>query len=66
MLVFIAWLILAALSLPLALAALVLYPLVWIVALPLRLVGISVRGVLDLMTAIVTLPARLVRGRATE
>ena len=63
MLTFLLWLILAAFSLPLALLALVLWPLVWLLSLPLRLLGISVRGVFELLEAIVTLPARLVRGR---
>jgi hypothetical protein len=64
MLVFILWLILAVISLPLALLALVLWPLVWLLALPFRLIGISVRGVFDLVEAIITLPARLLRGPA--
>jgi len=46
---------------PLALAALVLYPLVWLLLLPFRVVGIAVGGVLELVGAIITLPARLVR-----
>jgi hypothetical protein len=51
---------------PLALLALVLYPLVWIVLLPFRVLGIAVGGVLDLFTALITLPARMLRfgGRA--
>jgi hypothetical protein len=57
------WLILAVISLPLALLALLLWPLVWLLSIPFRLVGISVRGVLDLVEAVVTLPARLLRGR---
>ena len=61
MLTFILWLILLVLCWPLALAALVLYPLVWLLLLPLRLLGIAVGGVLQLVWAIVTLPARLVR-----
>jgi hypothetical protein len=46
---------------PLALLALVLYPLVWLLLLPFRLVGIAVGGVLELVSAIIFLPARLVR-----
>jgi len=46
---------------PLALLALVLYPIVWILLLPFRLVGIAVGGVLELVGAIITLPARLIR-----
>ena len=55
------WLILFILCWPLALAALVLYPLVWVLLLPLRIVGIAVGGALSLVWAIVTLPARLLR-----
>ena len=46
---------------PLALAALVLYPLVWLLLLPFRVVGIAVGGVLELVSAIITLPARVLR-----
>ena len=53
------WLILFVLCWPLALLALVLYPLVWLLSLPFRLVGIAVGGVFDLLRAIITLPARL-------
>lgn len=49
---------------PLALAALVLYPIVWLLLLPFRIVGIAVEGVLQLVWAIVTLPARVLRGFA--
>lgn len=56
---FILWLILAVLSWPLALAALVAYPIVWLVLLPFRIVGISVSGVLDAVRAIVKLPSHL-------
>jgi hypothetical protein len=44
---------------PLALAALILYPIVWLISLPFRLVGITVKGVFDLIRAIILLPARL-------
>ena len=53
------WLLLAVISLPLAILALLLWPLVWLISLPLKLVGITLRGVFDLLTAVVTLPARL-------
>jgi hypothetical protein len=53
------WLILFVLCWPLALLALVLYPLVWLLLLPLRLVGIAVTGVFELLRALITLPARL-------
>ena len=56
---FFLWCILFVVCWPLALLALVLYPLVWILLLPFRLVGIAVRGVLELVWALVTLPARL-------
>lgn len=61
---FLLWLILLVLSWPLALLALVLYPFVWILLLPFRLLGIAVDGVLSFLRAILTLPARaLGRGR---
>jgi hypothetical protein len=59
---FLLWCILLFLCWPLALLALVLYPLVWILLLPFRLVGIAVDGVFDLLRAIITLPARIVSG----
>lgn len=55
------WLILAALSWPLALLALLIYPVVWLVLLPFRIVGISVNGVLDALRAVLGLPGRLLR-----
>ena len=58
---FLLWCILLVLCWPIALAALVLYPVVWLLLLPFRLVGIAVGGALSLVWAIVTLPARLVR-----
>jgi hypothetical protein len=62
MLLFVAWIVLAIFSLPLAILALVLYPVVWVISLPFRLVGISVSAVFDLIGAIIRLPARLLRG----
>ncbi len=59
---FLLWCILLILCWPLALLALVLYPLVWILLLPLRLVGIAVDGVFELLRAIITLPARIIGG----
>jgi len=59
MFAFMLWCILFVLCWPLALLALVLYPLVWLVLLPFRIVGIAVRGVLELVWAVVMLPARL-------
>jgi len=61
MIKFALWLILFVLCWPLALAALLLYPLVWVLLLPFRLVGIAVGGALSLVWAIVTLPGRLLR-----
>jgi hypothetical protein len=59
---FLLWLILLVLCWPLALLALVLYPVVWLLLLPFRLLGIAVGGVLALVKAVIFLPARLVRG----
>ena len=59
---FLLWLILLVVAWPLALAALVLYPIVWLLALPFRLVGMSVGALLDLLRAILRLPARVLRG----
>ena len=61
MLTFLIWLLLFIVCWPLALLALVVYPIVWVVLLPFRLVGIAVTGVFGLLTAIITLPARLLR-----
>jgi hypothetical protein len=58
---FLLFCILLVLCWPVALAALLLYPLVWLVLLPFRLVGIAVGGALQLVWALVTLPARLLR-----
>ncbi len=55
------WCILLVLCWPLALVALVLYPIIWLLLLPFRLLGIAVAGALQLVWAIVTLPARLLR-----
>lgn len=55
------WLILLFFCWPLALVALIAYPLVWLLLLPFRIVGIAVEGVLELVWALVTLPARLLR-----
>jgi hypothetical protein len=59
---FLLWLILLVIAVPLALLALILYPIVWLISIPFRLVGISVRGILDPITAIITFPAGVVRG----
>ena len=60
---FILWCILFVLCWPLALLALVLYPLVWLILLPFRIVGIAVSGVLEFMRALIMLPARALGGR---
>jgi hypothetical protein len=60
---FLLWCILLVICWPLALLALVIYPLVWLLLLPLRIVGIAVGGVLELIRAIIFLPARVLRGR---
>ena len=62
MLKFLLWLVLLFCCWPLALLALVLYPLVWILLLPFRLVGIAVDGVFELLRAVVLLPARVLGG----
>ena len=54
--------ILLVLCWPLALAAVVLYPLIWLVLLPFRLAGVAVGGVFELIGALVSLPARVLRG----
>jgi hypothetical protein len=59
---FFLWLILVILCWPLALLALVLYPFIWLLLLPFRVLGIAVHGVLGLVSAIFMLPARLLRG----
>jgi len=61
MLKFLLWCILFFLCWPLALAALVAYPIVWLLLLPFRIVGIAVGGALELVWAVITLPARVIR-----
>jgi hypothetical protein len=61
MILFLLWCILLVLCWPLALLALVLYPVVWLLLLPFRLVGIAVEGALALVWAIVTVPFRVMR-----
>ncbi len=60
MIKFLLWLLLLVVCWPLALLALVLYPLVWVLLLPFRLVGLAVEGVFNLLRALVTLPLRVV------
>ncbi|HKF41232.1 MAG TPA: hypothetical protein VKB21_09075 [Candidatus Acidoferrum sp.] len=59
---FLLWCILFVVCWPIALLALVLYPIVWLLLLPFRLVGIAVTGVFELLRAILFLPARVLRG----
>jgi len=59
MFVFLLWCLLFVLCWPLALLALIMYPVVWLLLLPFRLVGIAVHGALALVWAVVMLPARL-------
>ena len=59
---FLLWCILLILCWPLALLALILYPIVWVLMIPFRLVGIAVEGVLQFIRAIILLPARILRG----
>jgi hypothetical protein len=61
---FLLWLLLLVVCWPLALLALVLYPIVWLVLLPFRLIGISVEAVFALLKSILMLPARVLRGPA--
>jgi hypothetical protein len=66
MIKFLLWLILLVLCWPLALLALILYPFVWLLSLPFRLLGITVTAVFDLLKAVITLPARILgSGRRT-
>jgi len=58
---FLDWCVLFVLCWPLAILALVLYPIVWVILLPFRVVGIAVEGALELVWALITLPARLLR-----
>jgi len=61
---FLLWCLLLVLCWPLALLALVLYPLVWLLLLPFRLLGIAVDGVFELLRSLLLLPARILRGPA--
>jgi len=63
MLKFLLWCILLVLCWPLALLALILYPFVWLLLLPFRLLGIAITGVFELLRALILLPARVLGGR---
>jgi hypothetical protein len=60
---FLLWLLLLLVCWPIALLALVLYPLVWLLLLPFRIVGIAVEGVLEFLRALLFLPARVLGAR---
>ena len=60
---FLLWMLLLVFCWPLALVALILYPIMWLLCLPLRLVGITVSAVFAFLGAILMLPARVLRGR---
>jgi hypothetical protein len=62
---FLLWCILFLLCWPLALLALLAYPFVWLISLPFRIIGITLHGVFALLSAILLLPARLLRGPRT-
>lgn len=63
MFAFLVWCVLLVLCWPLALLAVLIYPLVWLILLPFRLVGFAVGGVLTLIVGLITLPVRLLRPR---
>ncbi len=58
---FLLWCVLLILCWPLALFALILYPIMWLLLLPFRILGIAVHGVLELVAALIMLPARVFR-----
>jgi hypothetical protein len=62
MLTFLLWLLLLLFCWPLAIAALLLYPIVWLLMLPFRLLGITMQGIFALLKSIVMLPARVLGG----
>jgi hypothetical protein len=64
MIKFLLWCILFVMCWPLAILALLLYPIVWLLLLPFKLIGIAVGGVLTLVWAVVTLPARMIKAIA--
>ncbi len=63
MIAFLLWVLLLVVCWPVALLALVLYPIVWLLTLPFRLVGLAVEGVFELLRALIMLPARVLGGR---
>ena len=61
---FLLWCVLLLWCWPLAILAVLLYPVVWLILLPFRIVGIAVDGVLELLRSIIFLPSRLLKGRS--
>ena len=66
MIKFLLWLLLLVICWPLAILALLAWPIVWLISLPFRLLGIAFEGVFQLLRAIVTLPARVLGGGAAR
>lgn len=62
---FFLWVILLMISWPAAIIALILYPIIWLLLLPFRLIGITVGAVFDLLKSIITLPSRVLKGPST-
>ena len=62
MVTFILWLILLFISWPFALLALILYPIVWLLLLPFRLIGVTVGAIFDILVAIIKFPLRVLQG----
>ncbi|MBC3807481.1 hypothetical protein H8K52_09005 [Undibacterium seohonense] len=60
---FLIWIVLFVLCWPLALIALLMYPIIWLLTLPFRLIGISVEAIFELLRAILFLPARILGGK---
>jgi len=60
---FLLWLLLFILCWPVALLALLLYPIVWLLLLPFRLLGVAVEGIFELLRALILLPSRILRGK---
>jgi hypothetical protein len=63
MIKFLLWLILFVFCWPLAIIVLILYPIIWLLLLPFRIVGITIGAGLDLFKGIITLPARIINGK---
>ena len=63
MITFLLWCLLFIISWPIAILAVILYPIVWLLLLPFRLLGLAVEGVFELLRGIILLPARVLRGK---